>query len=187
VTDAGDINGVPTAVLPGDGNGGDAIVFERLYPDVQLPHRATEDSAGYDVCAYLIGSKTRFSSGLTTFERGPDDSEGLPFISLMPGQRVAVPLGFKARLPRGIEAQIRIRSSIAFKKGLTMPNAPGTIDSDYPDEWLVMLRNDSGATLRIDHGERIAQIVLARHEVLPWVEGAVGITTSRTGGVGSTG
>ena len=175
------------AVLPGDGAGVEAVVFERLYPDVPLPRRATEHSAGYDVCAYLTGSKTRFSSGATIFERGPDDSEGVPFISLMPGQRVIVPLGFKARVPQGVEAQIRIRSSVAFKKGLTMPNAPGTIDADYPDEWLVMLRNDSGATLRIEHGERIAQIVFARHEVLPLVDGEVGITTSRTGGVGSTG
>jgi dUTP pyrophosphatase len=188
VSDADEVSG-STGGFAGEGSGltADAVVFERLYPDVQLPNRATEHSAGYDVCAYLTGTKTRFSSGLQIFERGPDDSEGVPFISLMPGQRVVVPLGFKARVPRGVEAQIRIRSSAAFKKGLTMPNAPGTIDADYPDEWLIMLRNDSGATLRIEHGERIAQIVLARHTVLPWVEGEVGITTSRTGGVGSTG
>ena len=98
-----------------------------------------------------------------------------------------MPLGFKARVPRGVEAQIRIRSSAAFKKGLTMPNAPGTIDSDYPDEWMVIVRNPAATAIRIEHGERIAQIVLARHTVLPWVEGEVGITTSRTGGVGSTG
>jgi dUTP pyrophosphatase len=181
------VSGQTSAFARGDDVPADAVVFERLHPDVQLPRRATEHSAGYDVCAYLTGTKTRFSSGLQIFERGPDDSEGVPFISLMPGQRVIVPLGFKARVPHGVEAQIRIRSSTAFKKGLTMPNAPGTIDADYPDEWLVMLRNDSGATLRIEHGERIAQIVLARHTVLEWVEGEVGITTSRTGGVGSTG
>ena len=163
------------------------VIFERLRADVQLPVRATEESAGYDVFAYLTGTRTKFSKDGGSEERGLDFEDGVAFITLLPGQRAIVPLGFKATLPRGYEAQLRIRSSIAFKKGLTMPNAPGTIDADYPDEWLVMLRNDSGIPVRVEHGERIAQVVLARYSVLPWVEGTVHVTTSRTGGVGSTG
>lgn len=163
------------------------VVFERLRADVQLPVRATEESAGYDVFAYLTGTRTQFSRDSGSEERGLDFEDGVAFVTLLPGQRAIVPLGFKARLPRGYEAQLRIRSSIAFKKGLTMPNAPGTIDADYPDEWLVMLRNDSAVPVRVEHGERIAQVVLARYSVLPWVEGTVAVTTSRMGGVGSTG
>jgi dUTP pyrophosphatase len=82
---------------------------------------------------------------------------------------------------------MRLRSSIAFSRGLVMPNAPGTIDADYPDEWLAMLRNAGDAPATIAHGERIAQVVLARYATLEWREGEVAITSSRRGGLGSTG
>jgi dUTP pyrophosphatase len=108
-------------------------------------------------------------------------------LSLAPGATALVPLGFRARLPQGFEAQVRVRSSVAFRKGLVVPNAPGTIDADYPDEWLVMLRNDSAAPATIEHGERIAQVVLNRFAVLPWEVGTVVRSSDRTGGVGSTG
>ena len=103
---------------------------------------------------------------------------------LEPGEVALVPTGFRARLPTGFEAQIRIRSSAAFKKGLTIPNAPGTIDADYPDEWLVMIRNSGGAAARIEHGERIAQAVLARYESAG-VEGAGRSGRAPTGRAGS--
>ncbi|MGH7719944.1 MAG: dUTP diphosphatase [Gemmatimonadaceae bacterium] len=83
----------------------------------------------------------------------------------------------------GYEAQVRIRSSVAFKKGLTIPNAPATIDADFPDEWMVIVHNAIAAPVRVEHGERIAQIVLSRFEVCPWVPGQVVVTT-RSGGVG---
>ena len=98
-----------------------------------------------------------------------------------------IPLGFKARLPLGIEAQIRPRSGTSFKKGLQIPNAPGTIDSDYPEEWMVLVRNPMPHSIRIEHGERIAQMVLARYEALAIEPGKVSVTTSRVGGFGSTG
>ena len=106
---------------------------------------------------------------------------------LGPGDTALVPTGFKARVPPGYEAQVRIRSSIAFNRGLILPNAPGTIDADYPDEWLIMLKNDSAHSATIQHGERIAQIVLGRFAVLPWTDGTVEISTDRQGGLGSTG
>jgi dUTP pyrophosphatase len=80
-----------------------------------------------------------------------------------------------------------MRSSWAFSRGLTLPNAPGTIDADYPDEWMVMLKASDGREAVIRHGDRVAQAVLARYETLPWVEGQVGQATDRTGGFGSTG
>ena len=106
---------------------------------------------------------------------------------LQSGVTALIPLGFKAKLPDGVEAQIRPRSGTSFKKGLQIPNAPGTIDSDFPDEWMVLVRNPTERPIRIEHGERIAQMVLARYEVVPIETGTVGITTSRMGGFGSTG
>ena len=164
------------------------VVFEPLHDDVIAPTRATEQSAGYDLRAYLGGRATRIAGAGGVSERAASTgSDGVMYVEIGAGERAIVPLGFRARLPDGYEAQLRIRSSVAFKKGLTMPNAPGTIDADYPDEWLVMLRNDGDAAVRIEHGERIAQAVITRYTALEWVPGTVGVTTSRAGGVGSTG
>ncbi|HEY2898136.1 MAG TPA: dUTP diphosphatase [Gemmatimonadaceae bacterium] len=160
------------------------ITYETLHPDVPTPARATRQAAGYDVCAYLIGRSVRVSDGLKVRERASDEAHRL---HLEPGEIALVPLGFKARLPDGYEAQVRIRSSIAFKKGLIIPNGPGTIDADYPDEWMVMLKNDSLRAVVIEHGERIAQVIIARFAVLEWNSGTVGVSTDRVGGIGSTG
>jgi len=165
-------------------DGKPVITYETLHPDVPIPARATRQAAGYDVCAYLIGRSVRVSDGLKLRERASDEAHRL---HLEPGEIALVPLGFKARLPDGYEAQVRIRSSIAFKKGLIIPNGPGTIDADYPDEWMVMLKNDSAGGVTIDHGERIAQVIIARYAVVEWSAGWVGMSTDRVGGIGSTG
>lgn len=161
-----------------------SVVFEPLHADVIPPTRATRGAAGYDVRAYLKARKVRLSATGSESEVDTGD-DGL--LTLESGQTALVPLGFRARLPEGYEAQVRIRSSIAYRKGLVLPNAPGTIDADYPDEWLVMLKNISDTTVHVEHGERIAQVVLSRFETLGWVSGTVGRSTDRTGGVGSTG
>jgi dUTP pyrophosphatase len=161
-----------------------AITYESLYQDVPIPVRATREAAGYDVCAHLIERTVRVSDGLKVRERASDEAHRL---HLEPGEVALVPLGFKARLPDGYEAQVRIRSSIAFKRGLIIPNGPGTIDADYPDEWMVMLKNDSPRGVVIEHGERIAQVIFARYAVLEWIPGSVGMSTDRMGGIGSTG
>lgn len=160
------------------------IVFEPLYPDVAPPTRATRGAAGYDVRAFLRDRRVRVADRGSEREvnAGPEGR-----LALEPGVIALVPLGFRARVPDGYEAQIRVRSSIAFRKGLVLPNAPGTIDADYPDEWLAMMKNDSSSVVIIEHGERIAQVVLNRFEVLEWSTGRVGISTDRKGGVGSTG
>ena len=160
------------------------VTFEPLHEGVTAPARATREAAGYDLCAYLRGRTVRMNVGGAMTERGVGADATLV---LAPGEVALVPLGFRARLPDGYEAQIRIRSSAALKKGLTLPNAPGTIDADYPDEWLVMVRNSGAVPARIEHGERIAQVVLARYSVMEWREGAVGRSTDRVGGLGSTG
>jgi dUTP pyrophosphatase len=164
----------------------DALV-ERLYDDVVIPARATAGSAGYDLRAYLKGRVVRHSDGASQGERPATDEEGEWGVLLAPGEMALIPLGFRTRLPEGVEAQIRPRSGQAFRHALTIPNAPGTVDADYAEEWMVIVRNDAPAARRIVHGERIAQAVFARHVVLELREGMVQRSTERTGGFGSTG
>lgn len=159
------------------------VTFDPLHEGVPVPARATSESAGYDLRAWLRGRRVKIGGARSEEREIGTDGE----LRLSPGEIALVPLGFRARLPAGYEAQVRIRSSVAFRKGLTIPNAPGTIDADYPDEWMVMLANTSSQDVVIEHGERIAQAVLAHYAVLDWGAGTVGVHTERTGGVGSTG
>jgi dUTP pyrophosphatase len=162
---------------------GESIIFEALHADVAPPARATEGSAGADLKAYLLDRTVRCSDGIKQW----DERSARGKVTLQPGAMALIPLGFRARLPAGVEAQIRPRSGAAFKKGLHVANTPGTIDCDYPDEWMVPVRNGGAGPLVIEHGERIAQMVLARYEVIPFTAGSVVSTTSRQGGFGSTG
>jgi dUTP pyrophosphatase len=162
-------------------------VFEPLHADVEPPERATRGSAGFDLRAYLVGRRVRCSDGVSLWETDSSDGSGVWGIELPPGAMALIPLGFRARLPEGYEAQVRPRSGASFRKGLQIPNAPGTVDADYPDEWLVPVRNGTAEPMRIEHGERIAQAVFQRYEVLSWEPGVVSATTDRSGGFGSTG
>jgi len=166
---------------------GSSIVIELLHADAQPPRRATEGSAGYDLFAYLDRRVVDCSDGLHQWQESAEPRDGTYGIALAAGAMALIPLGFKATLPAGYEAQVRPRSGAAFKKGLSIPNAPGTIDSDFPDEWRVIVRNATAQAIIIEHGERIAQMVLHRYEILSFVAGSVGSSTDRTGGFGSTG
>src|SRR3954471_3604115 len=164
-----------------------SIVIELLHDDALPPRRATSGSAGYDLCAYLTGRTVDCSDGQRQWKEPTTSHDDVARVTL-PAQAMAlIPLGFKATLPNGFEAQIRPRSGAAFKKGLGIPNAPGTVDSDFPDEWRVIVRNTTDRPLELAHGERIAQMVLHRYEVLPFVVGRVAVSTERLGGFGSTG
>lgn len=167
----------------------DAVVFEKLHEDVETPSRATRESAGYDLRAYLSGRSVRVyrSRHDRMGEEAPEGEHDRARIVLGSDDRALVPTGLKARLPSGYEAQIRLRSSLALERGLILPNAPGTIDADYPDEWFVLVQNASPHRQEIVHGERVAQAVLQRYETLEWVEGRVKASTDREGGFGSTG
>jgi dUTP pyrophosphatase len=160
------------------------VVFEPLHDDVTPPERHTMASAGFDLRAYLRGRTVRVVLGATGEECTVRTNGSL---RLEPGDVALVPTGFRAQLPAGHEAQIRMRSSMAFRRGLILPNAPGTIDADYPDEWLVMIKNDSPRAVELEHGERVAQAVVVRVAAPQWVRGEVGRSTDRIGGLGSTG
>jgi dUTP pyrophosphatase len=133
--------------------------------ELPLPAYATKGSAGMDLLAAI-------------------DAE----IVLEPGSRALVPAGIAIELPEGIEAQVRPRSGLAAKNGVTVLNAPGTIDSDYRGEIKVILVNLGQEPFRITRGMRIAQIVIARHERAELVETDTLSETARgAGGYGSTG
>ena len=130
-----------------------------------LPEYATEGSAGMDLRADLSESMV-----------------------LKPFDRILVPTGIFIELPIGYEAQIRPRSGLALKHGITLVNTPGTIDSDYRNEIKVIMTNLSQEEFVIQHGERIAQMVIAKYEHITWQETETLSETKRgLGGFGSTG
>jgi dUTP pyrophosphatase len=109
-------------------------------------------------------------------------------IELKPLERTIVKTGLFIALPIGFEAQVRPRSGLAAKKGITVLNAPGTVDADYRGEIGVILVNLSNETFVINDGERIAQLIIAKHERVNWKEVTVLSETERgAGGFGSTG
>ncbi len=141
----------------------------------RLPH-----SEGLPLPAY----ETAGSAGMDLRAAVQDDQP----LTLAPGQRVLVPTGLKIALPLGYEAQVRARSGLALKHGIICPNAPGTIDSDYRGECGVILANIGAEPFVIRRGERIAQLVIAKHERADWVEVEELDETARgAGGFGSTG
>jgi len=130
-----------------------------------LPHYETNASAGMDLRANI--------------------SEA---VTLLPLERAIIKTGLFIELPIGVEAQVRPRSGLAAKKGITVLNAPGTIDADYRGEIGVILVNLSNEVFTIENGERIAQLVIAKHERAKWVEAKeLSKTTRGEGGFGSTG
>ena len=130
-----------------------------------LPTQATPGSAGFDLAAAV-------------------ETECV----LQPGERILVPTGFAIAVPRGYEAQIRPRSGLALRHGIVLPNAPGTIDSDYRGEVMVLLINLGHETFVIRHGERVAQMVIAPVVQVSVVKvDALPVSGRGAGGFGSTG
>ena len=137
--------------------------------DLPVPEYQTDQSAGMDLCAALAETEDRQ-------------------IVLEPGQRVLVSTGLRIALPPGVEAQIRPRSGLAISHGITLVNAPGTIDADYRGTVKVALMNLGEEAFVISHGQRIAQMVLAPVIRGEWkVVAELPETGRRAGGFGSTG
>ena len=109
-------------------------------------------------------------------------------VTLKPLERTIIKTGLFIELPIGIEAQVRPRSGLAAKKGITVLNAPGTVDADYRGEIGVILVNLSNEDFKIENGERVAQLVIAKHERAAWQQvDILGETERGAGGFGSTG
>jgi dUTP pyrophosphatase len=132
---------------------------------LSLPAYATEHAAGMDLCAAVAND-----------------------VVIEPGKRALIPTGLAIALPEGFEAQVRPRSGLALKNGVTVLNSPGTIDADYRGEVQVILANLGTENFTITRGMRIAQMVVAPYTRATWQEVAELPTTARgTGGFGSTG
>lgn len=109
-------------------------------------------------------------------------------VVLKPLERAMIPTGLRIELPRGYEAQIRPRSGLAAKHGISIVNSPGTIDADYRGEIKVILVNLSSENFTVNKGDRIAQMVVAKHETVEWEEaGSLAGSERGEGGFGSTG
>lgn len=138
------------------------VVNQSRHP---LPEYATDHSAGLDLRANLNEA-----------------------IVLKPLERILVPTGLFIELPQGYEAQIRPRSGLAFKNGISVLNSPGTIDADYRGEVKVLLVNLSNNEFTVNDGERVAQMVIAKHETIKWsVVESLKETKRGAGGFGHTG
>ncbi len=144
-----------------------SVAIQPLFSDVSIPSYQTPEAAGADIHAYISDGGS---------------------ISIEPLQRVAIPTGFSMAMPAGYEAQLRPRSGMAIKHGITLINSPGTIDSDYRGEVKILLVNLSDSKVVIHHGDRIAQMVIA-----PVISGSFDVVTELantergSGGFGSTG
>jgi dUTP pyrophosphatase len=133
--------------------------------DLPLPSRASDGASGYDLRAAVTGD-----------------------LELGVGDRALVPTGLELEIPAGLEGQVRPRSGLAHRHGVTVLNAPGTIDSDYRGEVRVLLVNLGREPFRIRRGERIAQLVLARVDHPPWeTRDELAESPRGSGGFGSTG
>ena len=181
----------------------------------QLPKYETSLSAGMDICGdfsritLVDGKPEKFFFDADVVAIGlieaPDapfvlDKEGNPTdrkiptvpvastIEIKPGGRCLIPTGLFVAIPQGYELQCRMRSGLALKMGLTLTNGIGTIDADYRGEIGIILTNTSNVPVRINDGERLMQLVLAKHEVAEWEEVEVLPETDRgEGGFGHTG
>lgn len=137
-------------------------------------------------------SRLRPDAVVPRYAHGPREDAGLDLCAaeetvLEPGVPRAVPTGLAIELPPGYEAQIRPRSGLALRAAITVPNAPGTIDPGYRGEIKVILLNQGAAPYRIEPGDRIAQMVVARYESVEWEEAELQDSRRGAGGFGSTG
>ena len=135
-------------------------------PGARQPSYSTVDSAGMDLCASLDGD----------------------MVTINPGERKLIPTGLRIALPQGYEAQVRPRSGLALKHGVTVLNSPGTIDADYRGEVGVILINLGQEPFEIKHGDRIAQMVVAPYARVSWNSvDSLDETQRGEGGFGHTG
>jgi dUTP pyrophosphatase len=139
------------------------VKISRLHPDVKLPQKMSAHASGYDVYGFIQTPQ-----------------------KIKPGERVLIETGLKLEMPPGMECQIRPRSGLAWKKGLTVINAPGTIDADYRGEIKVALINLGQTEIELVPQERIAQLVFCPVYSVSFQEASLSETIRGQGGFGST-
>lgn len=139
------------------------VKIKQLNPKAKIPTYGSQEAAGADLCSVVN-------------------------VTLRPGERFLIPCGFAIELPVGFEVQVRPRSGLAFKHGVTVLNAPGTIDSDYRGEMKVLLINHGDDPFKIEEGDRIAQMLIAPVFLANFqIADELGPSDRGAGGFGSTG
>lgn len=160
----------PAAPTPPTTQATPIVLIQRLDPNAVLPEAKTDGAAGMDLSACL------------------PRHEHAGTVTLAPGDIAKIPLGFAVAIPDGYEGQVRPRSGLSTKHGVTVPNAPGTVDSDYRGEMFVALINLGREPHTVHHADRIAQLVIAPVTRPTLVEvDSLNQTPRGTGGFGSTG
>jgi len=149
-------------------------IFPKIQPSVEAYNESNTPTV-----LYMLSKKDEYGNNVKNF------------IEIPCGWRVRIPTGLYTECPVGMRFEILLRSSLGWKKGLTIPNAPGLIDADYRGQWYVVLYNPNAVAVMIEHGEHIAQLVLSSYERVEWeaVQSASELsgTERGAGGFGSTG
>lgn len=169
--------------------------FYKLYSNSIVPSYGTKQSACFDISAHLldpsgIGREVRVVSDINSpYPQYATVINNNACISIPPQHTMLIPTGLISKIPNEYSLRIHLRSSVALKRGLYLPNGEGIIDSDYFDELFLMLRNGSKADVEISHGERICQgeWIPVHRPVISEIYNRPQQTTDRLGGFGSTG
>lgn len=172
------------------------LKYFKMYPNVKDLCFATPQSACLDVCAFFGHTDVQF---VTTYTRDNVKTGFLAIrdnpmnnhetFNILPGDRALIPTGIILDIPEGYSVRVHCRSSVALKQGLTLSNNEGIIDSDYVEQLYIMVTNTSNDTVKINSGDRIAQIELIPKldYKISTIDARPGQKTSRNGGFGSTG
>jgi dUTP pyrophosphatase len=173
------------------------VKIERMHPDVVIPSYKHEDDSGMDIRAFFHDEWITKTYGESHSKDGytEDDLNDMRFYNLCEGERIIIPTGIKVAIPMGYEIQVRPRSGMAIKSGVTVLNTPGTVDAGYRGEVGIILYNSNlkpfngSRPFRIEQGDRIAQLVLQKVPKLEWefVDSVEDDSTRGEGGFGSTG
>jgi len=177
------------------------VKIEKMYPDVELPAYKHNDDSGMDIKAYFSDEWVKKSQYIEVDTSNNEkwnnkkeletlDCDAYRSYTLPGGVRTIIPTGIKVAIPNGYEIQVRPRSGMAFKQGITVLNTPGTIDAGYRGEIGIILFNTGKYDdfVTINHGDRIAQLVLQKVPKITWDEvNSVDETIRGEGGFGSTG
>lgn len=167
----------------------------KLHPEAFLPAYATEDSACFDIRVCLPAGKREVDAWTRTnahsrYMAQVDMSHNmLPYLLLQPGDRVLLPTQLILDIPKGYSVRLHMRSGLALKGGLMLSNCEGVIDSDYTDQLMIPVTNNTDARVRINHGDRICQgeIVEKISCTITETTDEIKRKTDRSGGFGSTG
>lgn len=171
------------------------VQIQKIYPEVEIPTYATAGSSGFDFKSYLKFYLSDFEMFASKFAKVRNEDyriilveEKLVQIELLPFKSIPIPTGLKLAIPDSLEMQVRPRSGLSIKQGLVLTNTPGTVDSDYRGEIILLMKNSTEKSIIISHNERLAQGVIVPVFQAKFIEvPSLDETIRGEGGFGHTG